>query len=186
MKFSRRTVLKLPAATLAVRAIAARRRFIIDGHQHWGELPTYVDNLAKEYQPRNAMACENAYMINWERLESAVRRYPDTIAPHGRIFSDISEWVAEIDQRLYFHVTGSTLMKKVRGRVACRCDDISAIAELDGMRSQPRGSECRYSCRLRTWPSRCVWRSPLSTPAEKSHSTKRLKIWCPFEVQEES
>jgi len=44
------------------------------------------------------MAWVNAYIMDWERIESAVRRYPETIVPYGRIFIDSPESVAEIDR----------------------------------------------------------------------------------------
>jgi predicted TIM-barrel fold metal-dependent hydrolase len=98
MNWSRRSFLTLPAAALSARAAAAPRRFIIDSHQHWGESANYVETLVKTYQPRNAMACVNAYMKDWPRLTSAVKRYPDTIIPYGRILIDSPEALAQIDR----------------------------------------------------------------------------------------
>jgi predicted TIM-barrel fold metal-dependent hydrolase len=98
MKCSRRALLTLPLGALAARAAAAPRRFIIDGHQHWGESPNYVETLVNTYQPRNAVACVNAYMRDWARLKSAAKRYPETIVPYGRIFIDSPESLAEIDR----------------------------------------------------------------------------------------
>jgi predicted TIM-barrel fold metal-dependent hydrolase len=98
MNLSRRALLTLPAAALVARAVAAPRRFIIDSHQHWGETSNYVESLVKSYQPRNAMACVNAYMKDWEKLKSAVKRYSDTIIPYGRILIDSPEALAEIDR----------------------------------------------------------------------------------------
>jgi predicted TIM-barrel fold metal-dependent hydrolase len=98
---TRRSLLAIPAAALAVRA-AAPRRFIIDGHQHWASGPNtgpeYVAALVKNYQPRNAMVCVNAYIKDWDQLKAAVKQHSDVIIPYGRILIDNPESPAEIDR----------------------------------------------------------------------------------------
>ena len=94
---TRRGLLSISAGALAARAFAAPRRFIVDSHQH-GEAPNYVETLVKTYQPRNAIACVNAYMKDWAKLKAAVKQHPDTIIPYGRILIDNPESLAEIDR----------------------------------------------------------------------------------------
>lgn len=91
MNRSRRTFLKLPVAGAAARALsraAAPRRFVIDGHQHWGDTPDYVSRLVSAYRPRNAMACVNAFWTDWAKLKQAQKQNPDVVIPYGRIVVD--------------------------------------------------------------------------------------------------
>jgi predicted TIM-barrel fold metal-dependent hydrolase len=101
MTISRRSILGLAATALAAdvsRAQAAPRRFVIDSHQHYEDKPDYFERLVKMYRPRNAMACVNAFMKDFEKLKKAASEFPDVIIPYGRIQVDEPGAYAEIEK----------------------------------------------------------------------------------------
>jgi predicted TIM-barrel fold metal-dependent hydrolase len=88
---TRRAFLRVSAGALAARMAApaqARKRFMIDSHQHWSNAPDYVARLVKTYGPRNTMACVNAFYADWPKLIQAAKQHPDVIIPYGRISVD--------------------------------------------------------------------------------------------------
>jgi predicted TIM-barrel fold metal-dependent hydrolase len=101
MTISRRSILGLAATALAAdvsRAQAAPRRFVIDSHQHYEDKPDYFERLVKMYRPRNAMACVNAFMKDFDKLKKAASEFPDVIIPYGRIQVDEPGAYAEIEK----------------------------------------------------------------------------------------
>lgn len=98
MKTTRRNFMALTAPSLALAAQAPPRRFIIDSHQHYANQPDYFDRLVKHYKPRNAMACVNAFMRDFEKLRKAAADYPDVVIPYGRINVDDPGAYAEIEK----------------------------------------------------------------------------------------
>lgn len=94
MTSSRRSILALP---LALAAQTPPRRFLIDSHQHFSAAPDYFDKLVKNYRPRNAMACVNAFVKDLPALTKAAAAYPDVVIPYGRLNVDNPAAYAEID-----------------------------------------------------------------------------------------
>lgn len=103
----RRDFIKLALGTVASVGIASRftpaqtaapRRFIIDSHQHYDNKPDYFDRLVKAYRPRNAMACVNAFMSDFETVKKAAADYPDVVIPYGQINVDEPAAPSHIDK----------------------------------------------------------------------------------------
>lgn len=94
MPLSRRTFLALPAAALA----QTPRRFIIDSHQHYQNKPDYFDRLVAIYKPRNAMACVNAFMADFDKLRAAAAKHPGVVIPYGRVNLDNPAAYREIEK----------------------------------------------------------------------------------------
>ena len=67
------------------------RRFLIDGHQHYGETPGYIKTLVDFYAPRNAMACVLTFMKDWDVVKRAAREHADvveSVEEHANIVAD--------------------------------------------------------------------------------------------------
>ncbi len=73
-------------------------RFIIDSHQHYRDVPDYVEQLVKIYRPRNAMACVLTPMSAFDVVKKAATDYPDTIIPYGVISVDDPKALSEIQK----------------------------------------------------------------------------------------
>src|SRR5262245_40955541 len=94
MPVSRRTILALPLTALAQQS----RGLIIDSHQHYQDKPDYFDRLVRIYKARNAMACVNAFMRDFEKRRDASRKYPDVVIPYGRVNVDEPAARSEIEK----------------------------------------------------------------------------------------
>lgn len=70
---------------------------MIDGHQHYEDSPDYFQRLVKIYRARNAMACVNAFMKDFDKLKKAAAEFPDVVIPYGRINVDAPDSHKEIE-----------------------------------------------------------------------------------------
>ncbi|MEJ7691979.1 amidohydrolase family protein [Daejeonella sp.] len=71
--------------------------FIIDSHIHYGTTATWVEDVVKNYRPRNAMACAIAYVKDMGVLKEAIQSYPDVFIGYGRVLPDNPAAVREIE-----------------------------------------------------------------------------------------
>jgi len=74
----------------------AVRRFIIDSHQHYQDVPDYFERLARVYRPRNAMACVLTPVKWFEAVRKGAAAYPDVVIPYVQIDVDDPQAVAQV------------------------------------------------------------------------------------------
>ncbi len=82
----------------AALTTAPRRRFVIDGHQHYSASPDYIEKLTKTYRPRNAMACVLTPISGLDTVKKAAAVHPDIVIPYGYINVDDPGAPAEIQK----------------------------------------------------------------------------------------